>query len=570
MERCFIEYTRWREAGLPEDLAEELARIEDDEDEIYDRFCKDIAFGTSGLRGRMGAGTNRINSVMLRKATMGIARYLTDRYEAPGIVIGFDTRINSKEYAASVAEVFAEMGVDAYIFSEATPVPVVSFAVRHLGLNGGVMITASHNTREYNGYKVYDHFGNQIDDNKARLAEEYIKKEDPFGTGELGGENRACAGRGHLLDGSVRGAYLNAIKENILWWDEPQSCLKALSGLKVCYTPLNGSGLGYVTEVLDHLGVGTVQVVPTQKEPDGSFPTCPSPNPENEAAFTEAVRLCDEQDNQYDVILATDPDSDRMGVAVFDGEGYCKLSGNQVGELMLDYILRCHSKGICGRELREEMTAFKSFVSSPLTEKIGEEYGVKVKNVFTGFKNIALEMERLNREGRAGDFLFGFEESLGYLYGDYTRDKDGIMACQMLCLMAAEQKTAAKTLLDRLEEIYGQYGYIESITTAILFHQEKDRRRMELMVKSLFDGRLKSCPDLGKAIKKEFCYRKQNMYCADLEGGHRVIIRPSGTELKLKIYIFAGGKTRDEAIDSAARLCSLVRQVLEEKDKRDE
>lgn len=570
MERCFIEYTRWREAGLPEDLAEELARIEDDEDEIYDRFCKDIAFGTSGLRGRMGAGTNRINSVMLRKATMGIARYLTDRYEAPGIVIGFDTRINSKEYAASVAEVFAEMGVDAYIFSEATPVPVVSFAVRHLGLNGGVMITASHNTREYNGYKVYDHCGNQIDEHKARLVEEYIKKEDPFSTGLSYGEKSAGTGRVHLLEGSVREAYIDTIKANILWWDEPENCRKALSELKVCYTPLNGSGLGYVTEVLDHLGVGAVQVVPSQKEPDGSFPTCPSPNPENEAAFAEALKLCRAEGSRYDVILATDPDSDRMGAAVFDGEGYCKLSGNQVGELMLDYILRGHSENVCGRELREGMTVFKSFVSSPLTERIGRDYGVKVKNVFTGFKNIALEMEKLNKAGRAGDFLFGFEESLGYLYGDYTRDKDGIMACQMLCLMASEQKARGKTLLDRLEEIYSQYGYTESITTALLFHQERDRRRMELIVKSLFDGRLKSCPGLGDSIKKEFCYRQQNMYCADLEGGHRVIIRPSGTELKLKIYIFAGGKTRDEAIDSAARLCSQVRQALEEKDKRDE
>ena len=550
---------------LPEDLAAELTAIEGDRDEIYDRFCKDIVFGTSGLRGKMGAGTNRINSVVLRKASMGVARYLTEGYEKPAIVIGFDTRINSREYAASVAQVFADNGVDAYIFGEATPVPVVSFAVRHLKLNGGIVITASHNTREYNGYKVYDHFGNQIDNAKARLVEEYIRKENPFSEDEPPGGGRVIT-----LDGSVKEAYLEAVRSNILLWDEEDKCRKALSQLKMCYTPLNGSGLGYVTRVLDGLGVGAVDVVESQREPDGSFPTCPSPNPENDTAFAEALKLCDENQNIYDVILATDPDSDRMGAAVLTDEGYCKLSGNQVGELMFDYILRCLSGGTCVKELGHGKTAFKSFVSSPLTEEMGRAYGVKVKNVFTGFKNIALEMERLNAAGREGDFLFGFEESLGYLYGDYTRDKDGIMACQMFCLMAAEQKAAGKKLTDRLEEIYRRYGYIESITTALLYKQERDRERMADIVKSLFGGRLKESGRLGKEIKKELCYRQQSMYCADLKGGHRIIIRPSGTELKLKIYIFAKGDTRDEAIDKAAELCASVRETLEKEERKNE
>lgn len=551
---------------LPEDLAEELGAIEGDRDEIYDRFCKDIVFGTSGLRGKMGAGTNRINSVVLKKATMGVARYLTERYEKPGLVIGFDTRINSKEYAASVAQVLADNGVDAYIFGEATPVPVVSFAVRHLGLNGGIVITASHNTREYNGYKVYDHFGNQIDNDKARLVEEYIRNEDPFsGCEPLGG------GRVTVLDGSVKESYLAVVRENLLFWDSPEKCEEALSQLKVCYTPLNGSGLGYVTRVLDGIGVGTVDVVAAQKEPDGSFPTCPSPNPENDAAFAEALKMCAEHGSEYyDVILATDPDSDRMGAVVLTEEGYCRLSGNQVGELMFDYILRCRGRGCDGGLLPRGTTAFKSFVSSPLAEEMGRAYGVNVKNVFTGFKNIALEMERLKAAGRDGDFLFGFEESLGYLYSDYTRDKDGIMACQMFCLMAAEQKARGKSLDDRLEEIYRQYGYIESITTALLYKQEKDRARMTAIIKSLFDGRLKSCQMLAKEIKKEFCYRQQSMYCADLQGGHRIIIRPSGTELKLKIYIFAKGRTRDEAIDRAAELCAQVRETLEKEERKNE
>ena len=564
MERCFIEYTRWREENLPEDLAAEIAAIAEDEDEIYDRFCRDISFGTSGLRGKMGAGTNRINSVVLRKASMGVARYLMEQYENPGLVIGFDTRTNSKEYAASVAEVFADNGVDAFLFDKATPVPVVSFAVRHLGLSAGIVITASHNTKEYNGYKVYDHFGNQIDNAKARLIEEYIRAEDPF----CGG-NKPGGGRVYTLGDEVKTEYLKAVQDNILFWDRPESCRESLRKLKVCYTPLNGSGLGYVTQALETLGVETLDVVESQKEPDGNFPTCPSPNPENSGAFTEALRLCDDRQNIYDVIIATDPDSDRMGAMVHTGEGYARLSGNQVGELMFDYILRsCSRSG--GRGLRRGMTAFKSFVSSPLIEEMGEAYGVDVKNVFTGFKNIALEMERLKAAGRNDDFLFGFEESLGYLYGDYTRDKDGIMACQLLCLMAAEQKEQGKNLTDRLEQIYELYGHIESITTALVYKQEKDRAKMTGILESLFEGRLKDCPALGIQIKKEFCYRQQGMYCADLEGGHRIIVRPSGTELKLKIYIFAKGKTRDRAIDTAADLCGQVRKVLEKEERTNE
>lgn len=562
MEKCFIEYTKWNAVPLPQDLKAELDEIDGNYDEIWDRFCKDIAFGTSGLRGKMGAGTNRINSVVIRKASMGVAKYLTERYEKPGLVIGFDTRINSREYAASAAEVFAEKGVDAFIFSHPVPVPLLSFAVRFLGLNGGIMITASHNTKEYNGYKVYDHVGNQIDNSKAEIIEDYIKRQDPFEKTTFRGEG---SGRVSVLAEEAELAYLEAINRNTLFWDNSEKCKEALGDLSVCYTPLNGTGLKYVTETLDTLGVGTVQVVESQKEPDGSFPTCPSPNPENDAAFSEALKIC--KDNRYDVILATDPDSDRMGAAVLTDDGYCKLSGNQVGELMFDYILRCLSAGEGGRKLRKGMVAFKSFVSSPLAEKIGQAYGVQVKNVFTGFKNIVYEVEKLKETGHEDDFVFGFEESLGYLYGNYTRDKDGVMACRMMCLMAGEQKAKGSDLCRRLEEIYEEYGYIESITTEIYYRQEKDKEKMTRTMTFLFSGELKKRPEWEKTIKKEFCYRRQNMYMADLAGGNRLIVRPSGTELKLKIYIFAGGKTRDEAVDTASKLCSLARKTLEDRNE---
>ncbi|MBR5229405.1 MAG: phospho-sugar mutase [Firmicutes bacterium] len=559
MERAFSEYTRWKTMSLPEDLTAELAAIEGDQDEIYDRFCKDIVFGTSGLRGKMGAGTNRINSVVLRKASLGISEYLTRRYSDPAVVIGYDTRINSKEYAMAVARVYADRGVKAYVFSQPTPVPVVSFAVRHLGINGGIMITASHNTKEYNGYKVYDHFGNQIDNHKAALIEKYIAEQDPFRWDPSEQPAQVV-----LLDHSVKQAYFEAVGRETLWWDQPENCREALKDLNVCYTPLNGSGLPYVLKVLENLGQVNVRVVESQEKADGNFPTCPSPNPENGHAFDEALKICAEDQHKYDIILATDPDSDRLGAMVYSEGQYVHLSGNQVGELMLDYVCRCHSRCVCGRSLEGNKIAFKSFVSSPLAEEIGRAYGVEVKNVFTGFKNIVLEIERLKAAGRGGDFLFGFEESLGYLYGDYTRDKDGIMAAQMLCLMAAEQKSCGKDLVKRLEEIYKQYGYTESIATSIVYKHEKDRVRMNAMLTALFDGRLKRRQPEASPVCKEICYRQQNMYCADLKGGHRVIVRPSGTELKLKIYIFAKGQSRDEAIDMAAELCSWARKTLEE------
>ena len=316
---------------------------------------------------------------------------------------------------------------------------------------------------------------------------------------------------------------------------------------------------------LANLGASDIQVVASQQAPDGNFPTCPSPNPENDHVYEEAFKVCEAHDHKFDIIIATDPDSDRLGLVVRTEDGYDHLSGNQVGELMLDYVCRCHSAGICGRDLSGRKVAFKSFVSSPLAEEIGRAYGVEVRNVFTGFKNIAREIEQMKASGREKDFLFGFEESLGYLYGDYTRDKDGIMAAQMVCLMAAEQKAAGSDLASRLEAIYGRYGYTESIATSIVYRQEKDREKMVCTMGGLFRGRLKKLQREDTPVRKELCYRQQNMYCADLAGGHRVIVRPSGTELKLKIYIFAKGQSRDQAIDMAAELCSWARNILEDK-----
>lgn len=546
MEKAYKEYTRWCRQRLPEDLAAELCAIRGDENEIYNRFCKDISFGTSGLRAKMGAGSNRINSVTLRKASIGISRYLNEKGTKPELVIGFDTRNNSKEYAEIVAHEFADNGVDVYLFGEPTPVPVVSFAVRAMGVSGGIMITASHNTREYNGYKVYDHFGNQIDDKKAQIVEKYMQTADPFDT-----QRPEAKGTIRRTPDSIKEKYMQALEENMPHLDESGKTTEALAKLTICYTPLNGTGMKYVPDRLMRMGMleKNIITVKSQCAPDGNFLTCPAPNPEYEETFAEALEVCRMQAKKPELILATDPDSDRLGVMVLrdDVKGeYAKLSGNQVGELLLDYVCS-HA------EPKENRVAFKSFVSSPLAEDIAREYGVRLKNVFTGFKNIAFEMQRLKENPSEGTFLFGFEESLGYLYGDYTRDKDGIMASQLICLAAAELASQGKRLTDRLEELYQRHGYLSAQTFAAEYENEADREKALRIMQKLFSGALKT-----DETQREYCYREKNMYCADLKGGHKLIIRPSGTEMKLKVYIFA----RDAQKENAKRKGEEIRETV--------
>ena len=577
MEKAYREYTRWRKQkqSLPEALAAELCAISGDDNEIYNRFCRDISFGTSGLRAKMGAGSNRINSVTLRKASMGISRYLREKQEKPAIIIGFDTRNNSKEYAEIVAREFSENGVDVYVFPEPTPVPVVSFAVRDMAASGGIMITASHNTREYNGYKVYDHFGNQIDDQKAAIIESYMRSADPFAEeepvpekdrevknfseceaeGKAGGKAEGKGGAKGMIrcvPEDIKEKYLQALEENMPKVGEPEKVAKALSELKICYTPLNGTGMGYVPERLRRMGIKAENTITVESQhmPDGNFTTCTAPNPEYEETFSEAIKVCRTQEEKPALILATDPDSDRLGVMVLQDEAkgeYKKLSGNQVGELLMDYVCSLAPR-------HKNFVAFKSFVSSPLAEDIAKEYGVRLKNVFTGFKNIAFEMQRLKENPDKGTFLFGFEESLGYLYGDYTRDKDGIMAAQLVCLAAADFAAQGKHLTDRLEEIYRKHGYIWIETFAKEYENEADRKKASQIMQELFGGGLKT-----EKTQREYCYREKNMYCADLKGGHKFIIRPSGTEMKLKIYIFA----RDAQPENAKQKCAHIRKKVE-------
>ncbi len=547
MKNIIEQYTLWRQGALPEKLYQELEDISKDTEQIYERFCREINFGTSGLRGKMGAGPNRMNEIVIKRATMGVADYLLSKNPRPLAIIGYDTRINSKEFAEEVARDFSVMGIDSYLFDEPTPVPVVSFAIRHLKASCGIMITASHNPKEYNGYKVYDSVGNQIDDDKARLVESYINKHSYF---EEVLEHPDQDGVITLGDGKVKEAYLESLFENVLLWTEDKDETKrALSQLKVVYTPLNGAGRDYCTRVFENLGISHVTPVSEQWERDGNFPTCPYPNPENPSAFNMALEHVDED---TDIIIATDPDSDRMGVMARKNGKFVRLTGDQVGLLMLDYICNCHKKGVGGKTLHANKVAYKSFVSSPFAEDIAKHHGIQIKNVPTGFKNIAREMEVLKQQGRADDFLFGFEESLGYLYGTYTRDKDGVLATQMICLIAAYLKLQGESLFDRLEDLHHQLGYVKSKGTSIEFEAEKDRVTMAKIMEDLFDKKLLSLMGEELAIDDEF--RPLNMFRASMPSGHQFIIRPSGTELKVKIYAFAKGNSEEEADMAVAKM----------------
>ena len=549
MEKAIKQYSSWIREELPENLKAEAAIIDGNSEEIYDRFCRDITFGTSGLRGKMGLGTNRINRIVIRRATMGVADYLLSKHKRATVVIGYDTRVNSEGYALEAARVLSKRGIDVRLFGEPTPVPVVSFAIRHLKADGGIMITASHNPKEYNGYKVYDHFGNQIDELKARRIEEYINKRAYFETADGGAQ-----GTIEKCPEQIKEAYLKAVADQFLpWTDDEGEVKQALAALNVVYTPLNGAGRDYAMNVLERLGVKLTTVV-EQMERDGNFPTCPKPNPESEETFETALRYAKDD---TDVIIATDPDSDRMGVMAKKDGKFCRLTGDHAGILMLEYVCRCHANRVAGKNMQGQKMVYKSFVSSPFAEDIARKYRVYIKNVPTGFKNIALEMELLKEAGREKDFLFAFEESLGYLYGNYTRDKDGILAVQMICLIAAWLKTQDKSLYDKLEDLYREYGYAESRAIAIEFKAEKDREKINDIMETLFAGNLKEL--LGSPLTIDASHCCDDMFRALLPGGHQIIIRPSGTELKVKMYVFAKGATRDEAILNLERILEELR-----------
>lgn len=549
------EYRRWLEkATLDPDLIPELRAMENDR--VEDAFYRDLAFGTGGLRGVIGAGTNRVNVYTIAKASQGLADFLKKQGKAPSVVIGFDSRIKSERFAQTAAGVFAANGIKVHIWPNLMPVPTVSFATRYLGASAGVMITASHNPSKYNGYKVYGSDGCQITTQAAGEILREIEKLDIFEDVSRGSFEKGLEkGEISYISPEVYTAFVEAVKGQSVLFGEPVN-----KDVAIVYSPLNGSGLKPVTRTLGEMGYTNITVVREQEQPDGHFPTCPYPNPE----IREAMALGMEYAKRYnaDLLLATDPDCDRVGIAVKDKSGdYRLLTGNQVGLLLLDYI--CAQRVKHGR-MPENPVMVKTIVTMDMAQRIAEHYGLKTVNVLTGFKFIGEQIGLLERQGREDSFVFGFEESYGYLTGTYVRDKDGVDGAYMICEMFSFYASRGVSLLEKLEELYRTYGYCLNTLHSYEFDGSAGFARMQRIM-AAFRGGLPAFG--GKKVEKLLDYSlgldglpKSDVLKFLLEGNCSIVVRPSGTEPKLKIYVSVSAE--DEA--SAARLEREITRTAEE------
>ena len=448
----YLKFKHWLEQSLEDgDLAEELAAINGDDEAIKDRFYRDLEFGTAGLRGVIGAGTNRMNIYTVRRATQGLAEYLNSAFKDPSVAISYDSRIKSDVFAKEAARVLAANDIHVHLYRELHPVPCLSFATRELKCNAGIMVTASHNPAKYNGYKVYGPDGCQMTNEAADAVLERINKLDLFTDIRLVDFDAAVEiGNVEYIPDAVLEKYLDCVQAQSI---HPE--LIPGAGLRVVYTPLNGAGNKPVRKILDRIGVKDVHVVKEQELPDGEFPTCPFPNPEIKEALTLGLRDCTVV--KPDLLLATDPDADRMGIAVPDENGeYVLITGNEVGALLLEYI--CGERKALGT-MPKNPIAVKTIVSTKLADRIAEEYGVELRNVLTGFKYIGEQIGLLEAKGESERYLFGFEESYGYLIGTYVRDKDAVVASMLICEAAAFYKSKGISLLDAIRSLYKKYGY---------------------------------------------------------------------------------------------------------------
>ena len=526
------EYRRWLQlADRDPDLRTELEAMEDAG--IEDAFYRNLAFGTGGLRGVIGAGTNRMNVYTVGKASQGLANYLKGRYEMPSVVIGYDSRIKSDLFAKVAAGVFAANGIAVHIWPQLMPVPTVSFATRFLGASAGVMITASHNPAKYNGYKVYGPDGCQFTADAAAATLKEIEKLDifsdvrqlEFGAGLASGSIR-------YIDEAVYTAFIGQVKsQSVLFGD------KVNRDVAIVYSPLNGSGLKPVTRALKELGYTNITVVTEQEQPDGNFPTCPYPNPEIQEAMALGMEYA--KKHNADLLLATDPDCDRVGIAVKNAQGeYTLLTGNQTGMLLLDYI--CAQKAKHGK-MPPHPVMVKTIVTMDMGQQIAAHYGVETRNVLTGFKYIGEQIGLLEQQGRSADYLFGFEESYGYLTGTYVRDKDGVNGATMIAEMFSYYATRGISLPDRLEELYKTYGYCLNTLHSYQFEGSAGFAKMQRIMSGFRSG---AASFGGKQVTKLLDYAvgldglpKSDVLKFLLEDNCSIVVRPSGTEPKLKIYI---------------------------------
>lgn len=539
------EYNTWLEKVRDEELLRELRSMTEEAQE--DAFYRNLAFGTGGLRGTIGAGTNRMNVYVVAKASQGLANYLG---AGSSVVIGYDSRIKSDVFARTAAGVFAANGIRVHIWPELLPVPTVSYAVRRLKASAGVMITASHNPSKYNGYKVYGPDGCQITTEAAKAILSGIEAVDLFSdVKRIAFDEGVAAGKIDYIDESVLTGFIEEVKrQSVLFGDEVNR------DVAIVYSPLNGTGLKPVTRALSESGFTNITVVEEQKNPDGNFPTCPYPNPEIREAMELGLEYC--RKTGADLLLATDPDADRCGIAVRDGADYRLLSGNEVGLLLLEYI--CSQRQRHGK-MPAHPVFVKTIVTIDLAEKIADHYGVKTVNVLTGFKFIGEVIGRLEAEGRAQDYICGFEESYGYLTGSYMRDKDAVNAAFMICEMFAFYKTRGVSLLEKLNEIYKAYGYCMNTLHSYEFEGSAGMRKMAEIMAGFHGG----VGEIGgQKVVKTLDYSKglDGLPASDvlkyIMRNGSVVVRPSGTEPKLKTYISITAENREKALESERMVCA--------------
>lgn len=542
------------------DIKEELttlwaASLQGDQEaieEISDRFYRELSFGTGGLRGKLGAGTNRMNRYSVEKTTMGLVAYIKENCFGSSVAIGYDSRNKSLEFAGIVAEIITGAGLDAFLYDTLMPAPALSFAVRLHGCAMGIMVTASHNPAEYNGYKVYDNRGCQVSEDEANKILALVEKQEWFAS-----PLKCESGKLTMMGEASKNAYYDAVYGESTGID--------CGTVSVAYTPLNGAGLVPVLEILKRIGVKDMHVVPEQEYPDGDFPTCPYPNPEKKAALALGLALADKK--KTDILLATDPDSDRLGVAVLHEGDYHLPTGNQIGVLLTDYI--CHI-----RKTKATMPKNPYIVRTVVTTKMGDEickkYGVRVVTTLTGFKYIGSIIGEEEDQGREDDYIFGFEESYGYLSGTYVRDKDGVNAAMLVCEMVAYYKEQGKTLMDRLEELYKEYGYYRNHLLDFQFPGAKGMETMSTIMEDLRKNPFKEVH--GHMVTGFVDYEEgvvlppSNLVEFLMENDRGFAVRPSGTEPKLKIYIFGTGESSEDVETFLEEMSQVLSQWIENKE----
>ena len=555
------EYERWLAHDLEDpDLLPELLRIQNNEDEIDDRFAVSLKFGTAGLRGTLGAGTNRMNIWVVRQATQGLANWVLTQGGTQTVAISYDSRLKSDVFAKEAAGVLAANGISVRIYDVLMPVPALSFATRYYNCNAGIMVTASHNPAKYNGYKAYGPDGCQMTDDAAAIVYNEIQKTDILtGAKRISFAEGVERGLIRFVGDDCKKAFYEAIEAR-----QVRPGLAKTSGLRLVYSPLNGTGLIPVTKVLNDMGITDITIVPEQEYPNGYFTTCPYPNPEIFEALKYGLELA--KGVNADLMLATDPDADRVGIAMRCPDGsYELVSGNEMGALLLDYI--CAGRIEKGT-MPAKPVAVMSIVSTPLADAIATHYGVEMRHTLTGFKWIGDQIARLEADGEVDRFIFGFEESYGYLAGPYVRDKDAVIASMLICEMAAYYRSIGSSIKQRLDEIYAEYGRYLNKVDSFEFPGLSGMDKMAGIMKSLretppadFAGiPVKTVTDYSDPEKTGL--PKANVLIYSLEDGSTVIVRPSGTEPKIKTYFTTKGKDLEEAQAKKDLLADACRPIL--------